>query len=57
MNVPDQSIRNLEPKQDIRTSFCSYDLDLGPMTLMYELDPDIPRITYVPNLCIRLLIN
>jgi len=33
----DQSIRNLEPEQDIETYFCPYDLDLDPMTLTWRV--------------------
>ena len=28
---------------------CSCDLDLDPTTLIYELEPDIPKATHVPK--------
>jgi len=41
MNISGQSIRNLEQKEDTQTFFCSCELDIDPMTLIYELDLDL----------------
>jgi len=49
MDVPDQGIRNVERKQDTPIyciCSCNLDLEVDPMTLIYEHDLDILK-TYL----------
>jgi len=47
MNIPGEGSRTLEPERNTQRSFfCSCDLDLDPMTFIYEPDP-YPLKTYM----------
>ena len=56
MNVPCHGIQILELELDSQqTGFCSCDLDLDPMTLIYELDLYIQKMYRITDLYIYIL--